>query len=324
MHRSSRCLWVATGLALAWMTTAAPGSAQEAVLDVFAAQEADEAPLRDPLPPIDEHRVPPAGSFEGGTAVTCGPVFERYPVAGRHNNGYDPYWYVWNCSTANSNSDFHLGNDIFGARGTPIVAAQAGTISYSLEWDGSGGNVVYVVDDCGWWHYYAHLDTKDPALYLGKRVMAGARLGTLGNTGSASGTEPHLHYSTYPGNYGSGIDPWPYLYAVENGSCSSGNACSCLEGINVDGYTIPVTDTDCGHRVCGTSTETWQCNGSSWWKIGGAGSCNASCSCPNGRFKNGREIPEHMTHCGFRVCGMNNKFWDCTPGGWSNTQINCQ
>lgn len=323
MQRSARCVWAVTGLAIAWWARADVGRAQEPVLEVFAAQPAEEAPLRDPLPPADEDRTAPEASFQGGTAVTCNPVVQRYPVAGRHNNGYDANWYVWGCNTANSGSDFHYGNDIFGARGTPIVAAQPGTISWSFS-DSTGGKVVYVVDDCGWWHYYAHLDSIDPALYIGKRVATGTRLGTLGNTGNAASTAPHLHYSVYPGDYYSGVDPWPYLYAVENGSCGSGNACSCLDGINVDGYTIPVTDTDCGHRVCGTSTETWQCNGSAWSRIGSAGSCNASCSCPNGRFKNGREIPEHMTHCGYRVCGMNSRFWDCTTGGWRDSQIPCQ
>lgn len=273
----------------------------------------------------------PKVSAEGGTQepfenVSCNPIFQRYPVAGPHNNGYDTNWWQWLCSTANSNTDYsgwHLGNDIFGARGTPIVAAQSGTISYSFS-DSTGGNVVYIVDDCGWWHYYAHLDSVDPGLSLGQYVMAGTRLGTLGNTGSASNTQPHLHYSTYPGTYSQGIDPHPYLYNTQNGSCSSGNACSCLNGINVDGFSVPVTDTDCGHRVCGIHTELYECGtNQNWNKVGNAGSCGSSCSCPNGRFKNGRIIPEHMTHCGFRVCGMNSKYWDCKPWGWHNTQISC-
>ena len=273
----------------------------------------------------------PEVSAAGGTAtayagVTCDPVFQRYPVAGPHNNGYDGNWWQWTCGTTNSNSDFtgwHLGNDIFGARGTPIVAAQPGTLRHAFE-DDTGGKVVYIVDDCGWWHYYAHLDSVDPALRLGDRVMAGARLGTLGNTGSASGTEPHLHYSTYPGTYSDGIDPFPHLWNRENTSCRSGNACSCLNGINVDGFAVPVTDTDCGHRVCGLHRETWECGlGQRWGRVGGPGSCGTSCSCPGGRFKDGRPIPEHMTHCGYRVCGMNSKLWDCRPWGWHNTQIDC-
>ncbi|MEM1201727.1 MAG: M23 family metallopeptidase [Acidobacteriota bacterium] len=265
------------------------------------------------------------GDFSRNYRTTCNPVFERYPVAGPHNNGYDANWHSWNCNTAHSNSDYypwHLGNDIFGAEGTPIVAAQSGTISYSF-WDNTGGKVVYVVDDCGWWHYYAHLKDVDPGLYLGQYVEAGTRLGTLGRTGNAAGTEPHLHYSVYPGTFANGVDPHPYLLGVQNGSCQSGNACSCLYGINVDNFAVGVPDTDCGHRVCGLANELFTCSGSNWSKIGAAGSCNGSCSCPGGKFKNGRDIPAHMTHCGFRVCGMNSKYWDCTSSGWSNTGLNC-
>lgn len=279
-----------------------------------------------PLPPLPMPEVSAEGAGSMPDA-TCNPVFSRYPVAGPHNNGYDANWSVWRCDRVNSNSDYsgaHLGNDIFGARGTPIVAAQAGTISWSFT-DPTGGNVVYVVDDCGWWHYYAHLDSVDPGLWIGQRVMAGARLGTLGNTGSAASTQPHLHYSTYPGTYSQGIDPFPYLYGVENSSCQSGNACSCLNGINVKGYSVPVTDTDCNHRVCGVSTELWSCGtNNAWNRIGGVGTCSAGCTCSGGKFKNGRDIPPHMTHCGYRVCGMNLRMWDCTSGGWVNTGIVCQ
>jgi hypothetical protein len=273
------------------------------------------------MQPLKIPEVTAEGGTFGYSKTSCNPVFTRYPVAGPHNHGYDSYWWNWTCGTANSNSDWHYGNDIFGARGTPIVAAQAGTISYSF-WDSTGGHVVYIVDDCGWWHYYAHLDSVDPGLWIGKYVMVGTRLGTLGNSGNASGTEPHLHYSTYPGDFWSGIDPYPYLAAVESTACQSGNPYSCLYGINVDNYTIPVTDTDCGHRVCGVHNELFEC-GSSWYRIGGAGSCNNSCSCPNGRFENGRVIPEHMTHCGYRVCGMDHKYWDCTASGWQNSGQSC-
>ncbi len=298
----------------------------------IGAQDFDESTIaelesRDPGSPLDRPEVTAeGGSSEFLVKTSCSPVFERYPVAGTHNHGYDAYWWSWTCGTANSNSDFyspgHLGNDIFAGRGTPIVAAQSGTISYSF-WDSTGGNVVYIVDGCGWWHYYAHLDTVDPGLWIGQYVMAGARLGTMGNTGSASGTEPHLHYSTFPGTYSQGIDPFPYLYADENTACQSGNPCSCLNGINVDWYSVPVTDTDCGHRVCGISNELWECGtNQSWNKVTGV-YCDGACSCPNGRFKNGREIPAHMTHCDYRVCGMNSKYWDCKPWGWYNTGINC-
>jgi hypothetical protein len=59
-------------------------------------------------------------------------------------------------------------------------------------------------------------------LYVGKWVAAGTYLGTLGNTGSAAGTAPHLHFSIYPdGSYNSGIDPYNLLRGVESTTACS-------------------------------------------------------------------------------------------------------
>src|SRR5687768_799065 len=72
-------------------------------------------------------------------AAKCEPALERYPVAGPHNGGWDKEATTFSCGGRN-NSDFyrgagdanhrngHLGNDIFGARGTPIVAAKSGVV----------------------------------------------------------------------------------------------------------------------------------------------------------------------------------------------------
>ncbi|HYO70056.1 MAG TPA: peptidoglycan DD-metalloendopeptidase family protein [Archangium sp.] len=179
-------------------------------------------------------------------ATSCAASVKRYPVNGRHNNGYDSGWSNFQCSPTTgslSNSDFiggqHLGNDIFGAKGTPIVAAQDGYIRIGFT-DSIGGNVVYVQDNCGWWYYYAHLQTVSRELYVGKWVSAGTYLGTLGDTGSAAGTAPHLHFSIYPdGSYNSGIDPHALIKNVEGttacstsrvGYNSSGSYSSAIAG----------------------------------------------------------------------------------------------
>lgn len=67
--------------------------------------------------------------------VSCGPRVQYYPVRGRHNNGYDSTAgnsSQWTCGNAHSNSDFvpgdHLGNDIWAARGTPVVATTTGRL----------------------------------------------------------------------------------------------------------------------------------------------------------------------------------------------------
>ena len=61
-------------------------------------------------------------------------------------------------------------------------------------------------------HYYAHLDDWAPGLAEGDVVEAGAALGTVGDSGNARGTPPHLHYGVY-GSDGA-LDPLPRMRAV--------------------------------------------------------------------------------------------------------------
>ncbi|MBN1209326.1 MAG: M23 family metallopeptidase [Myxococcaceae bacterium] len=160
----------------------------------------------------------------------CKPRLERYPVAGRHNNGYDPHWSNFQCSPegdSESNSDFskgrdsHLGNDIFAFEGTPVVAVTEGYIRKSA-WDPIGGKVVIIEDACGWWYYYGHLSTVNPALVEGNQVAPGTFLGTVGNSGAARNVAPHLHFSLFPsGNYRRGIDPYKLLTGEEDEACEA-------------------------------------------------------------------------------------------------------
>jgi hypothetical protein len=231
----------------------------------------------------------PLGS--SSAAVTCNPSLRRYPVAGPHNNGYDANWSVFACTPGGScvsNSDFvagsHLGNDIFAARGTPVVAPVDGTISYSFT-DSTGGNVVYVVDGCGWWYYHAHLDSVAGGLYIGQRVAAGTQIGVVGNTGSAASTSPHLHFSMYPGTYSQGIDPFPYLSAVESTACggpvTQRNDATVLTGnSSVPGSLAPGEVRSVTVRVQNTGSTTWPAN--SAYRLGASSSnglvwSNVSC-----------------------------------------------
>lgn len=67
--------------------------------------------------------------------VTCGAQVRVFPVRGRHNVGYDSTagdHGQWTCNAGHSNSDFvagdHLGNDIWAAEGTDVVATVNGTL----------------------------------------------------------------------------------------------------------------------------------------------------------------------------------------------------
>ena len=103
----------------------------------------------------------------------------------------------------------HEGVDIFAPRGTPLLAASDARV-IRVGWRDRGGNVVTLQDDARDLRlYYAHLDTQ--LVREGDRVRAGDVIGTIGNTGNAVTTPPHLHLGVYLGGWGGAVDPWDYL-----------------------------------------------------------------------------------------------------------------
>jgi SH3-like domain-containing protein len=72
-----------------------------------------------------------------------------------------------------------------------------------------GGNVVWIRTSGGQSHYYAHLD--EHLVDAGTRVRAGEPIGTVGNTGNARSTAPHLHFGIYRRGSGA-IDPFPFVF----------------------------------------------------------------------------------------------------------------
>lgn len=101
-------------------------------------------------------------------------------------------------------SRLHQGIDVEAPRGTPVVAVADGTIVRRRE-GGNGGRQLYLRDGEGRLYYYAHLD--DWSVTEGQSVQAGEVLGTVGNTGNASHTLPHLHFEVMPGRGKRAVDP---------------------------------------------------------------------------------------------------------------------
>ncbi|NJB86531.1 murein DD-endopeptidase MepM/ murein hydrolase activator NlpD [Lewinella marina] len=98
----------------------------------------------------------------------------------------------------------HKGIDISAPRGTAVVAVAAGTVERRRE-GGIGGRQLYLRDAAGRLYYYAHLD--DWAVEEGQTVAAGEVLGTVGNTGNARSTLPHLHFEVLIGKKRQAVDP---------------------------------------------------------------------------------------------------------------------
>ena len=80
----------------------------------------------------------------------------------------------------------HLGNDLMGGLGTPIVAVEGGVIE-AMGWNRYGGWRIGIRSfDSKRYYYYAHLQ-KDrpfaPGLEVGDTVQAGDLIGFMGRTG---------------------------------------------------------------------------------------------------------------------------------------------
>ena len=114
----------------------------------------------------------------------------------------------------------HHAIDILAPRGTPVLAAAAGTVEKIFE-SRDGGHTVYIRRaDPAWQDYYAHLDAYAPDLREGIAVKQGQQIGQVGSTGDASAEAPHLHYEIHQMARGDGwwkgteINPYPILHGL--------------------------------------------------------------------------------------------------------------
>lgn len=97
----------------------------------------------------------------------------------------------------------HLGNDLMGSIGTPIVAVESGTVE-AIGWNQYGGWRIGIRSfDKKRYYYYAHLRKDHPYakdLKEGNAVNAGDVIGYLGMTGYSTKENvnninvPHLHF----------------------------------------------------------------------------------------------------------------------------------
>jgi murein DD-endopeptidase MepM/ murein hydrolase activator NlpD len=104
--------------------------------------------------------------------------------------GADRWSFVDSFGAPRAGGRVHQGIDVFAARGTPVVANAAGHLTHV---QGANAGLAYYLQAIdGLTYYGAHLDTY--ARGEGP-VAAGEVIGSVGNTGNAATTPPHLHFS---------------------------------------------------------------------------------------------------------------------------------
>ena len=128
-----------------------------------------------------------------------------FPVQGKNSNAIRSFF----GDSRDGGKRDHEGIDIFAARGTTVFAVADGVIS-EVGINKLGGKVVWQYDaERNVTYYYAHLNSH--SVREGDRVAAGSTIGTVGNTGNARTTSPHLHFAVYrPGRVA--IDPVPFIF----------------------------------------------------------------------------------------------------------------
>ncbi len=99
----------------------------------------------------------------------------------------------------------HEGVDIFASRGASIVAPVAGHLHQ--EQGAIGGLQFTLWGNDGVRYFGSHLDSFGAA----GDVTAGEIIGTIGTSGNAAGTSPHLHFEVHPGNGDRSANPYPAL-----------------------------------------------------------------------------------------------------------------
>ncbi|MCS6958482.1 MAG: peptidoglycan DD-metalloendopeptidase family protein [Pseudanabaenaceae cyanobacterium SKYGB_i_bin29] len=134
-----------------------------------------------------------------GYTLPPGNGYLAYPTYGAVTSPYG-----WRTHPILGYEKFHTGIDFGADYGTPIYAAQTGTVIWA-DWYGGYGNTIVIDHSNGIATLYAHLQS----VYVqpGETVERGQVIGEVGSTGFSTG--PHLHFELRV--QGEPIDPAPYL-----------------------------------------------------------------------------------------------------------------
>lgn len=88
----------------------------------------------------------------------------------------------------------HYGVDLAAPKGTPIVAAADGVISFAGK-RGGYGNLIEIRHENNLKTLYGHMNSFANGIRTGKKIKRGQLIGRVGTTGLSTG--PHVHFGLY-------------------------------------------------------------------------------------------------------------------------------
>ncbi|MDB9314561.1 M23 family metallopeptidase [Spirulina sp. CS-785/01] len=113
---------------------------------------------------------------------------QGYPLATEAEIALPYGWYQNPVTNART---FHSGLDLLASVGTPVLAADGGTVTFVGE-QGNYGNLIIITHPQGQQTRYAHLETIQ--VRVGQTLTVGQEIGRVGTTGKPDITTPHLHF----------------------------------------------------------------------------------------------------------------------------------
>jgi hypothetical protein len=142
----------------------------------------------------------------------------------------------------------HLGIDVAGQRGDPIITPENATVE-SAGWDGfGGGNFAKLKLDSGAEVFLFHM--QDVAVKAGQILSPNSLVGHMDSTGDSTGDHTHFQVD----QNGSSVDPWTWLTELGTGGGATGgsmNPFDALKGVN-DFFGHLVSP---GHSPCSPSSD---------------------------------------------------------------------
>lgn len=183
-----------------------PEDADEEAVEEVIPDKIEEVDVQEVI--VTEEIVEPADKIvtEQSVAVVAEPVSHKEPSEAfiQPGQGYLSSAYGYRANPISGERRLHAGMDIAGSG--DILVVQSGTV-VAAQYQSGWGNYVKIDHGNGIQTLYAHLQDGSIPVTVGDTVSQSQTIGTMGQTGSATGV--HLHFEVYVN--GVQVDPAPYL-----------------------------------------------------------------------------------------------------------------